>query len=285
MFDDRGNSLREAEPSMPVEVIGLESLPEVGDTFQVVSDTSKAKQIVVYREAKAREVAMAKGARVATLDSLHKQFKEGDLKDLNLIIKADVGGTAEVLSDSLQQLSNEKVRVRVLHSGVGAITESDVLLASASEAIVIGFNVKPERNAQATAEQQKITIRLHSIIYELIDEIKLAMTGLLDPVYKETLLGHAEVREVFKISKVGTVAGCYVADGAIRRDSQIRVVRDGAVIHTAKIEALKRFKNDASEVKNGLECGISLVNFNNINVGDTLEAFTMERVAAELPHK
>jgi len=285
MFDDRGNPLREAEPSMPVEVIGLESLPEVGDTFQVVSDTSKAKQIVVYREAKAREVAMAKGARVATLDSLHRQFKEGDLKDLNLIIKADVGGTAEVLSDSLQQLSNEKVRVRVLHSGVGAITESDVLLASASEALVIGFNVKPERSAQATAEQQKVTIRLHSIIYELIDEIKLAMTGLLDPVYKETLLGHAEVREVFRISKVGTVAGCYVADGAIRRDSQIRVLRDGAVIHTAKVEALKRFKNDASEVKNGLECGISLVNFNNINVGDTLEAFTMERVAAELPSR
>jgi translation initiation factor IF-2 len=283
MFDDRGNSVREAEPSMPVEVIGLESLPEVGDTFQVVSDTSKAKQIVVYREAKAREAAMAKGARVATLDSLHKQFEEGDLKDLNLIIKADVGGTAEVLSDSLQQLSNDKVRVRVLHAGVGAITESDVLLASASEAIVIGFNVRPERSAQATAEQQKVDIRLHSIIYELIDEIKLAMTGLLDPVFKETVQGHAEVREIFKISKVGTVAGCYVSDGVVRRDSQIRVVRDGEVIHTAKIEALKRFKNDASEVKNGLECGISLVNYNNINVGDILEAFTLERVAPQLP--
>jgi translation initiation factor IF-2 len=268
---------------MPVEVIGLESLPEVGDTFQVVSDTSKAKQIVVYREAKAREAAMAKGARVATLDSLHKQFEEGDLKDLNLIIKADVGGTAEVLSDSLQQLSNDKVRVRVLHAGVGAITESDVLLASASEAIVIGFNVRPERSAQATAEQQKVDIRLHSIIYELIDEIKLAMTGLLDPVFKETVQGHAEVREIFKISKVGTVAGCYVSDGVVRRDSQIRVVRDGEVIHTAKIEALKRFKNDASEVKNGLECGISLVNYNNINVGDILEAFTLERVAPQLP--
>jgi translation initiation factor IF-2 len=283
MFDDRGNSVREAEPSMPVEVIGLESLPEVGDTFQVVSDTSKAKQIVVYREAKAREAAMAKGARVATLDSLHKQFEEGDLKDLNLIIKADVGGTAEVLSDSLQQLSNDKVRVRVMHAGVGAITESDVLLASASEAIVIGFNVRPERSAQATAEQQKVDIRLHSIIYELIDEIKLAMTGLLDPVFKETVQGHAEVREIFKISKVGTVAGCYVSDGVVRRDSQIRVVRDGEVIHTAKIEALKRFKNDASEVKNGLECGISLVNYNNINVGDILEAFTLERVAPQLP--
>ena len=284
MFDDRGNPVREAEPSMPVEVIGLDSLPDVGDSFQVVSDTSKAKQIVVYREAKARDAAMAKGARVATLDSLHQQFKEGDLKDLNLIIKADVGGTAEVLSDTLTQLSNEKVRVRVLLAGVGAISESDVLLAStASEAIIVGFNTKADKTAQAIAEQQKIDIRHHSIIYELIDEVKLAMSGLLDPVYKETILGHAEVREIFKISKVGTVAGCFVSDGAIRRDSQVRLVRERAVIHTGKIDALKRFKNDASEVKNGLECGISLVNFNNINAGDILEAFSMERVAAEMP--
>ncbi len=283
MFDDRGNPVKEAEPSMPVEVIGLESLPEVGDSFQVVSDTSKAKQIVIYREAKARDAAMAKGARVATLASLNEQFKEGELKDLNLIIKADVGGTAEVLSDTLQQLSNEKVRIRVLRAGVGAITEDDVLLGSASEALIIGFNVRPERNAQATAEQQKVDIRLHSIIYELIDEVQQAMTGLLEPVYKETIQGHAEVRETFKISKVGTVAGCYVADGAIRRDSQIRVVRDGEVVHTGRIEALKRFKNDASEVKNGLECGISLLNFNNVQVGDVLEAFSMERVAPQIP--
>ncbi len=283
MFDDRGNPVKEAEPSMPVEVIGLESLPEVGDSFQVVSDTSKAKQIVIYRESKARDAAMAKGARVATLDSLHRQFKEGDLKDLNLIIKADVGGTAEVLSDTLQQLSNEKIRVRVLHTGVGAITESDVLLASASDALIIGFNVRPERNAQAVAEQQKVDIRQHSIIYELIDEVKMAMTGLLEPVFKETIQGHAEVRETFRISKVGTVAGCFVTDGAIRRDSQVRVVRDGAVVHTGRIEALKRFKNDASEVKNGLECGISLANFNAVQVGDTIEAFAMERIAAQMP--
>jgi translation initiation factor IF-2 len=283
MFDDRGNQLKEAEPSMPAEVIGLESLPEVGDTFQVVSDTSKAKQIVIYREAKARDAAMAKGARVATLDSLHRQFKEGDLKDLNIIIKADVGGTAEVLSDNLQQLSNEKVRVRVLHAGVGAITESDVLLASASDALVIGFNVKPERNAQSTAEQQKVDIRQHNIIYELIDDIKLAMTGLLDPVYKETLQGHAEVRETFRISKIGTVAGCFVTDGAIRRDSNVRLLRKGDTVYTGRVEALKRFKNDAAEVKNGLECGISLTNFNNIEAGDVIEAFTTERIAPQLP--
>jgi translation initiation factor IF-2 len=283
MFDDRGNPVKEAEPSMPVEVIGFESLPEVGDKFQAVSDTSKAKQIVVYRESKARDAAMARGARVATLDSLSRQFKEGDLKDLNLIIKADVGGTAEVLSDTLQQLSNEKVRVRVLRAGVGAITEDDVLLASASEALIVGFNVRPERSAQATAEQQRVDIRLHSIIYELIDEITQSMTGLLEPVYKETIQGHAEVRETFKISKVGTVAGCYVSDGLIRRDSQVRLKRGNEVVHTGKIEALKRFKNDASEVKNGVECGISLANFNAVQAGDVIEAFTMQRVAAELP--
>ena len=283
MFDDRGNPSKEAEPSMPVEVIGLESVPEVGDTFQVVTDTSKAKQIVIYRESKARDAAMAKGARVATLDSLHRQFQEGDLKDLNLVIKADVGGTAEVLSDTLQQLSTDKVRVRILRAGVGAITEDDVLLASASEALIVGFNVKAERSAEATAEQQKIDIRFHNIIYELLDDVRMAMTGLLDPVYKETVLGHAEVRETFRISKVGTVAGCYVSDGVIRRDSQVRLMRDGELIHTGKIEALKRFKNDASEVKNGVECGISLVNFNNIEVGDVIEAFAMERIAPQLP--
>jgi translation initiation factor IF-2 len=282
MFNDRGAPEKEAEPSMPVEVIGFEDLPEVGDTFQVVTDTAKAKQIVTYRESKAREAAMAKGARVATLDSLAQQFKEGDLKELNLIIKADVGGTAEVLSDTLQQLSTEKVRVRVLRAGIGAITEDDVLLASASEAIVIGFNAKPERSAQALADQQKVDIRLHSIIYELIDEVRLAMTGMLDPVYREVIQGHAEVREVFKISKVGVVAGCYVADGAVRSNSQLRVTRDGEVVHTGKLESLKRFKNDVNEVKAGLECGISIANYNGVQMGDTLESFVMERVLPSL---
>jgi translation initiation factor IF-2 len=282
MFNDRGAPEKEAEPSMPVEVIGFEDLPEVGDTFQVVTDTAKAKQIVTYRESKAREAAMAKGARVATLDSLAQQFKEGDLKELNLIIKADVGGTAEVLSDTLQQLSTEKVRVRVLRAGIGAITEDDVLLASASEAIIIGFNAKPERSAQALADQQKVEIRLHSIIYELIDEVRLAMTGMLDPVYREVIQGHAEIREVFKISKVGVVAGCYVADGAVRSNSQLRVTRDGEVVHTGKLESLKRFKNDVNEVKAGLECGISIANYNGVQIGDTLESFVMERVLPSL---
>jgi translation initiation factor IF-2 len=281
MYDDQGEQIRAAESSMPVEVLGLESLPEIGDTFQVVTDTAKAKQIVIYREAKTREQAMARGTRV-TLETLHKHLQEGEIKDLNVILKTDVGGSAEVLTDMMQKLSNEKVRVRVIHSGVGAINETDVLLASASEAIIVGFNVRPERNAQALAEQEKVDVRLHTIIYELADEMKRAMTGMLEPVFKDAWQGRAEVREVFRISKVGNVAGCMVQEGAIRRDSQIRVLRDNVVIFTGKVESLKRFKNDASEVKSGFECGIQLHNFNDIKPGDVLEAFTTERVAPEV---
>ena len=196
MFDGYGVAVREAGPSMPVELTGLESLPEVGDTLQAVTDTAKAKQIVLYRENKARELAMSKTNRI-TLDQLHDHLKEGEIKDLNIVIKTDVGGTAEVLTDTLQKLSNDKVRIRVIHSGVGAITETDVLLASASEAIIVGFNVRPERTAQATAEQEKVDIRLHTIIYELSDEIKRAMTGMLEPVFKEVYKGRAQVREAF----------------------------------------------------------------------------------------
>jgi len=280
MYDDRGDPVRVAEPSMPVEVLGLESLPEIGDTFQVVTDTAKAKQIVIYREAKTREVAMARGTRV-TLETLHKHLQEGEIKDLNIVLKTDVGGSAEVLADMMQKLSNDKVRVAVIHSGVGAINETDVLLASASEAIIIGFNVRPERNAAALAEQEKVDIRLHTIIYELADEMKRAMTGMLEPVFKEAWQGQAEVREVFRISKVGNVAGCMVQEGAIRRDSQVRVLRDNVVIFTGKVESLKRFKNDASEVKTGFECGIQIHNFNDVKPGDVIEAFTTERVAPE----
>lgn len=280
MFDDLGAPIRSADPSQPVEVVGLESLPEVGDSLQVVTDTSKAKQIVMFREAKARETAMSKTNRV-TLESLSQHFKDGDMKELNIIVKADVGGTAEVLSDTLQKLSNEKVRLRVLRAAVGAITESDVLLATTSNAIVVGFNVRPDRGAQALAEQEKVDIRLHTIIYNLTDEIKRAMTGMLEPVFKETYQGRAEVRDTFRITKVGTVAGCYVQDGFIKRDSEIRLLRDNIVVHTGKVDALKRFKNDASEVKSGFECGISIVGYNDIKPGDVIEAFVTEKVAAE----
>jgi len=276
LFDDRGEPIREAEPATPVEVLGLDAVPEVGDTFQVVTDTAKAKQIVMYREGKAREVSMSRSARL-TLDQLHDQLKEGETKDLNIILKADVGGTAEVLADTLQKLSTDKIKIRVLRSAVGAITESDVLLATTSNAIIVGFNVRPERNAQVLAEQEKVDIRLHTIIYELVDEMKRAMAGLLEPVFKEVYKGRATVREVFRISKVGTVAGCIVNDGVVTRNSEVRLLRDNVVIHTGKILSLKRFKNDASEVKAGFECGISIANYNDIKPGDVLEAFATER--------
>ncbi len=280
MYDDRGAQIRSAGPSMPVEVLGLDSLPEVGDTFQVVTDTAKAKQIVIYREAKAREQALARTSRL-TLDQLHEQIKTGEIKELPIILKADVSGTAEVLTDALQKLSTDKVRMRVLHASVGAITETDVLLASASNAIVIGFNVRPERTAAQLAEQEKVDVRLHTIIYELLDEMKRAVAGMLEPVYKEVYRGRAGIREVFHISKVGNVAGCLVQDGSITRDSAVRLLRDNVVVHTGKISSLRRFKNDASEVKSGMECGISLDNFGDFKPGDILEAFVTERVAVE----
>ena len=280
MFNDRGEPIKEAGPSLPVEVLGFESVPEVGEPLQVVTDVDKAKQIVTYREVKAREVAMAK-TRI-TLEQLHAQLREGEEKELNLIIKADVGGTAEVLSDTLQKLSNDKISIRVISTGVGAITESDVLLASASDAIIIGFNVRPERSASALAEQEEVDIRLHTIIYELTDEIKRAMAGMLEPVFKEVFKGRADVRETFRISKVGTVAGCHVSEGVIPRDAQVRLLRDNVVVHTGKIDSLKRFKNDASEVKAGFECGISLANYQDLKPGDIIEAFAMERVNQDL---
>jgi translation initiation factor IF-2 len=281
MQNDRGAHIRKAGPSMPVEVLGLESLPEAGDDFQVVTDTAKAKQIVNFRDQKLREAALAKSSRL-TLEQLHKQMEAGEVKELPIIIKTDVGGSAEVLSETLQKLSNEKVKVRVIHSGVGAINESDVLLASASNAIIIGFNVRPERNASALAEQEKVDIRLHTIIYNLTDEIKLAMSGLLAPVFKEVYKGKAEVRETFRISKVGAVAGCHVQDGAITRDSAVRLLRDNVVVYTGKIGSLRRFKDDVSEVKSGMECGITLENYADLKQGDVIEAYVTERVATEV---
>ena len=206
----------------------------------------------------------------------------GDVKELPVVLKADVFGSVEAIRDSLVKLSNEKVKIRVLHSGVGAITESDVLLASASNAIIIGFNVRPERNAAAVAEQEKVDIRLHTIIYNLTDEIKKAMTGLLSPVFKETYRGKAEVRDTFRVTKVGMVAGCVVQDGTLTRSSEVRVLRDNVVVHTGKIGSLRRFKDDVSEVKSGMECGVTLDNFADVKQGDILEAFVTEKVSGEL---
>ncbi len=281
MLNDRGEQIREAGPSMPVEVLGLQSLPDAGDEFQVVTDTAKAKQIVMYREEKTREEARAKNKRI-TLEQFQKQMAAGESKELPIILKADVAGSAEVLRDTLQALSTEKVRINVLRSGVGAINEGDVLLASASNGIVIGFNVKPDRKAESTAEHEKVDIRLHTIIYNLTDEIKKAMTGLLEPVYREIPRGRAEVRDTFRVSKVGMVAGCLIVEGNITRDCMLRVVREKVAVHTGKVGSLRRFKDDVSEVRMGMECGITIDNFSDVQQGDVLEAFVTERIAAVL---
>jgi translation initiation factor IF-2 len=281
MFDDRGRPIEEAGPSTPVEILGLEGLPQAGDQFVVVAEREKAREIADYREAKAREAVLAKTARIS-LEGLAQQIKNEGTKQLDIILKGDVQGSVEVINDLLTKLSNDQVRIKVLRHSVGAITESDVLLAAASNAIIIGFNVRPERKAQEMAEQEKVDIRLHSIIYELQDEMKKAMTGLLDPTIKETYLGRADVKDTFRIPKVGTIAGCQVSDGVIKRDAEVRLLRDNVVVFTGKISSLKRFKDDASEVRNGMECGIGIHNYNDVKTGDVIEAFTSEKVATQL---
>jgi translation initiation factor IF-2 len=281
MFNDRGLPITEAGPATPVEILGLEGMPDAGDTFLVMADRDKAKGIAQYRKMKEREAQLAKSSRVS-LEGLAEQIKHAGMKDLNLIVKGDVQGSVEVIAEDLQRMSTEKVRVRVLHSGVGAITESDVLLASASNAVIIGFNVRPDRKSQEVAERENVEIRLHSIIYELRDEIEKAMYGLLDPVFKENYAGKAEVLNVFKITKVGQIAGCRVTDGLITRTAQVRVMREGSEVWRGKIGSLKRFKDDVSEVRQGVECGIDLAGFKDIRVGDVIESFTTEKLADEL---
>jgi translation initiation factor IF-2 len=281
MFDDRGAAIDTAPPSTPVEVIGLEGLPQAGDQLSVVADRDRAKNISGYRSQKEREATLAKKSRM-TLEGLSEQIKTAGVKELPIILKGDVQGSVEVLADTLQKLSNDQVKIKVLHTGVGAITETDVLLASASNAIIIGFNVRPERKAQEVAEMEKVDIRLHSIIYELQDEIKRAMTGLLEPVFKETYLGRAAVRETFRIPKVGVIAGCTVTDGSIKRDAEVRLLRDNVQVFKGKIGSLRRFKDDAKEVSNGMECGIAIAGYGDIKVGDVIEAFATQQVAAEL---
>jgi translation initiation factor IF-2 len=280
MFNDRGVALEAATPATPVEVLGLDGLPQAGDQLVAVVDREKARDISEYREAKAREAQLAKSSRVS-LEGLAEQIKTAGQKDLPIILKGDVGGSVEVLTDLLGKLSNEKVKITIVRAGVGAITESDVLLASASNAVIIGFNVRPERKAQELAEQEKVDIRLHSIIYELQDEMKRAMTGLLEPIIKETYQGRAEVKDTFRIPKVGTIAGCQVVDGVIKRDSDVRLLRDNTVVFKGKIGSLRRFKDDAKEVTNGMECGIGIANYGDIKVGDVIEAYVVEKVAAE----
>jgi len=281
MFDDRGNVVEAAPPSTPIEVLGLEGLPQAGDQLLVVAEREKARQVSEYREQKAREAILAKSSKLS-LEGFAEQIKTAGVKELPIILKTDVQGSAEVLADTLTKLTTDKVKIKILHTGVGAITENDVLLASASNAVIIGFNVRPERKAQELAEMEKVDIRLHSIIYELQDEIKKAMAGLLEPIIKETYLGRAEVRETFRVPRVGTVAGCYVQDGTIKRDADVRLIRDGVQVYKGKIASLKRFKDDVNEVRNGMECGINISNFNDVKRGDVIEAFVTERIAAEI---
>jgi translation initiation factor IF-2 len=281
LIDDRGRQLKSAGPATPVEVLGLGGLPQPGDAFQALTDAAKARQIAHFRQNQAKERALgAKGTRL-TLESLQAQIAEGGVKELPIIVKADVQGSAEVLSDTLTKLTDEKVKVRIIHSGVGAINESDVLLASASNAIIIGFNVRPDRNAADIADRESVDIRQHSVIYNVVDEMKKAMAGLLEPTFKEVRIGTATVRDTFKVPKFGTIAGCMVTDGRITRsgDAQARLLRDNVVVYEGRIGSLRRFKDDVSEVKAGFECGIGFDRFNDIKVGDVIEAFVVERVA------
>jgi translation initiation factor IF-2 len=277
MLDDRGHKVKKVGPSSPVEILGLTSLPQAGDQFQVFTDTIKARQIAEFRQQKLRERELSTTARL-TLDQLHQKVKEGSIKELPIVLKADVQGSVEVLNDTLTKLSTDKVKVRIIHAGAGAITETDVNLASASNAVIVGFNVRPERNAQELAEKESIDIRLHTVIYNVTDELKKAMEGLLEPTFKEIVAGHAEIRNTFRVPKVGVIAGCYVTDGRIPRTAQVRLLRDNVVVFEGKIGSLRRFKDDVSEVKEGFECGIGIAGYNDVKLGDVIEAFTMEKV-------
>ncbi|MHC0037161.1 translation initiation factor IF-2 [Pseudoneobacillus sp. C159] len=277
MVSDIGRRVKEAGPSTPVEITGLNDVPQAGDRFAVLVDEKTARQVGEYRAQQAVLAQRGEKSRV-TLETLFEQMKQGEMKDLNIIVKADVQGSAEALSASLQKIDVEGVNIKIIHSAVGAITESDITLASASNAIVIGFNVRPDANAKRTADAENVDVRLHRIIYKAMEEIEAAMKGMLDPEFAEKVIGQAEVRQTFKVSKVGTIAGSYVTDGKITRNSGVRLIRDGVVIFEGVIDDLKRFKDDAKEVSQGYECGITIKNFNDVKEGDIIEAYIMEEV-------
>jgi translation initiation factor IF-2 len=281
MTDERGNRIKEAAPATPVQLTGFEDVPNAGDTLQVVDDDTQARMIGQLRQEKAREASQTKGSRMS-LDQLYQKMQQGSVKELNVIIKADVQGSVEVLGDTVRKLSSNDVRVSVIHSSVGAISTNDVLLATASDAIVVGFNVRPERNAAELAEKEGVDIRLYTVIYNLVDELKAAMTGLLDPKFQEVFQGRAEVRNTFKVPKAGTIAGCMVVDGTIPRTASVRLLRDNRVIFEGKIASLRHFKNDVSEVRQGFECGIAIERFQDIKVGDVIEGFKIEELKPAL---
>jgi len=272
MFDERGNRMTEAGPSMPVSVLGLDGAPQAGDRFNVLNDEREAKNMAAKRGQLLREQSI-RTQRHITLDEIGRRIALGGFKELNIILKGDVDGSVEALTDSLQKLTTPEIQINIIHKGVGAITESDVLLASASDAIIIGFNVRPSVVARQLADKEEIDIRNYSIIYDVINDIKDAMEGMLSPVMKEEITGNVEIRELFKVSKVGTIAGCMVTSGKILRTSNIRLIRDGVVVFTGELASLKRFKDDAKEVTKGYDCGLNIKNFNDIEINDIIEAY------------
>ncbi len=278
MMDDKGLAVKSAGPSMPVEILGLSDVPKAGDAFNVAVSDKQARSVAESLASKSREELLRATPQKVSLDDLFSQIQAGNVKDLNIVVKADVQGSAEAVKNSLERLSNSEVRIRIIHSGVGAITETDVMLASASNAIVIGFNVRPEAASKAVAELEKVDIRLYRVIYNAIEDMTAAMKGLLDPVFKEKVLGHAEIRQLFKASGIGTIAGSYITDGKITRNAQVRITRDGKVIYEGTIDTLKRIKDDVKEVNAGYECGILFNKFNDIKEGDRVEAFVMEEI-------
>jgi len=281
MHDERGKVVKNAGPATPVSIIGINGAPNAGDKFHVMDDEKEARSIATKREQLYREQGLRTTKHI-TLEEIGRRLAIGDFKELNLIIKGDVDGSIEALSDSLQNLSTEQIAVKIVHKGVGAITEADINLASASDAIIVGFQVRPSASARKLADQEQIDIRLYSVIYKAIDEIKAAMEGMLSPEIEEVVTGSAEIRETFDITKVGTIAGCFVTQGTIKRNSKIRVIRDGIVLHTGKLGSLKRFKDDQKEVKHGYECGLNIDKFNDIKIGDIVEAFEENEVARKL---
>ena len=277
MNDEKGRRIESAGPSTPVEVIGLDEVPEAGEVFYAVSDEKIAKQLVERRKNEQREQTIGTKRKVS-LDDLFEQIKQGEVKELNIIVKADVQGSVEAIKQSLEKLSNEEVKVQIIHGAVGAVNEADVTLADVSNAIIIGFNVRPPANVVEAAAAVGVDIRLYRVIYNAIEDIQNAMKGMLDPTFKEVVDGHAEVRQIFKASNIGTIGGCYVIDGKILRSSDVRVVRDGIVVYEGKLASLKRFSDDVREVVQGYECGILIEKFNDIKEGDILEAYRMEEV-------
>ena len=278
MTDDKGRRVKKAGPSTPVEVLGLSEVPTAGDTFYVAENEKQARQVAESVIAKNRENLIKDTPQKVSLDDLFTQIQSGNVKDLNVVVKADVQGSVEAVRQSLERLSNEEVRIRIIHGGVGTITESDVMLASASNAIIIGFNVRPEPAAKLFADEENVDVRLYRVIYNAIEDITAAMKGMLDPVYEEKVLGHAEIRQLFKASGVGNIAGSYVLDGKFERNCQARITRDGIVVFEGELESLKRFKDDVKEVAAGYECGLVFKKFNDIKVGDFVEAFKMVEV-------